>query len=316
MQTTDPPQPDRTFHPGRRPPLPVRKHLERQAARRRVAAHARQALTAPQRANDPLIHRGRTLGAKTLKALGALAGSGAVHGAVVLLGVLVGTIGMPGREEIRQEVTVEVREREPPPPPPPPPETPPEPEPVIEKPVRPPPKVAKAPPPPTETPKAPPPVIAGLSFESTTEGGGGPSFAVGNTLRAETAERAAEPKPMAPATGETAPTADPAKTNRVASRIPSEGVKYALPRRTKEGKKDYPPTLKAQGIEADVVVTVQIDATGKVTSVKIIKESEFPEMNESARQSALDAEYQPATRDGVAIPFPLTYTIKFRLEDQ
>jgi protein TonB len=316
METPGRPHRGRTFQPAPRPPLSARKRLERQAARRRVKAHVKKPITASQRGVDPLIHRGRTSGAKLAKALGALLGSGAVHGAVVVLGMLAGTVGLSGRPEIRQEVSVEVRERLPPPPPPePPPPEPPKPE-VVEKPVRPPPKVAKAPPPPAEQPKGPPPRVVGLSLESTSEGGSGPAFAVGQTRLGETAERAEDPKALPTAGSEAPPTPDPAKVNRVASRIPTEGVKYSPPRRKGDAKPVYPDTLRAQGIEGDVPVMVTIDATGKVTSVKILKETPYPEMNESARQHVLASEFEPATRDGVPIPYTLSYTIRFRLEDQ
>jgi hypothetical protein len=74
MPSTEPPRSPRTFHPSPRAPLRSRKRLERMAARRRVAAFVRKPLSVAQRANDPLIHRGRSLGAKLAKAVGALAG--------------------------------------------------------------------------------------------------------------------------------------------------------------------------------------------------------------------------------------------------
>jgi len=312
-----PPRPERSFHPRARPPLGVRKRLERQAARQRIAAHTTRGLSDPQRALDPLLHRGRTLGAKALKAAGALLGSTGLHAAVVVVGLLIGGVRLGRREVIKEEVTVTVRERElPPPPPPPPPEKPPEPPKpaVVEKPA--PPPMAKAPPPPAEAPKGPPPRVVGLSFESTAEGGSGPGFAVGNTRMGETAERAAEPKPADPAASEAAPTTEPAQVNRAASRIPTAGVAYTMPKRKHQRKPLYPETLKAQGIEEDVPVMVTLDASGKVIKVKILKETPYPELNESARQSALDEEYEPATRDGVPIPYTLSYTIRFRLEDE
>ena len=94
------------------------------------------------------------------------------------------------------------------------------------------------------------------------------------------------------------------------------GLKYSLPKRRNPKKPPYPSTLKTQGIEADVTVLVNVSAQGKVTSVKIIKEAPYPEFNQAARQTALAEEFDPATRDGVPISTPLTFTYHFRLEDE
>jgi len=64
-------------------------------------------------------------------------------------------------------------------------------------------------------------------------------------------------------------------------------------------KPEFPPTLKTQGIEGDVPVIVWIDEKGKVTSVKILKESPYPEFNEAAKKAAMADEFEPATRNGV-----------------
>jgi hypothetical protein len=39
-------------------------------------------------------------------------------------------------------------------------------------------------------------------------------------------------------------------------------------------------------------------------------------MNEAARIAALAEEYDPATRDGVPIPYAIPFKYRFRLEDQ
>ncbi len=191
----------------------------------------------------------------------------------------------------------------------------PEPPKPIEKPFRTPPKVAQAepPPPPTPVPKGPPPRVVGLSLESTTEGGEGPSFAVGNTRVGQTAATAVAPSEIGPDPGlQTAP----AETNKAAARIPVAGVKYSLPKRKQPSKPPYPETLKSQGIEADVTVMVNLDVAGKVVAVKIIKEAPYPEFNEAARKAAGAEEFDPATRDGVPIAYTLSFTYRFRLEDQ
>lgn len=201
-----------------RVPYPERRRRARQLARERVAARNPAPLTAQQRDNNPLARGRVSTGGRALRALAALVGSSAVHLAVVVLGVVLAGFQADRREAIRQQVDIQVREREPPPPPPPPPEEkPPEPEPVVKKPVRPPPVAKVEPPPPPEPVAAPPPRVVGLSLDSTTEGGGGPSFAVGNTRAGETAERAADPTEVPK---EAPPVAAPATPNQVARRSP------------------------------------------------------------------------------------------------
>jgi TonB family protein len=294
-------------HSGGLPPregLVLRRKHARQAARARISAHARVPLSPEQQRHDPLARPRARVG------FWPLLGSLALHGALVVMGVLSGDGGAGPPERIAQ--TVEVRMKDPEPPPPPPPETPPAPEqvalpPPVERP-RPPPPKAKAP---DKTPPAPPPRVVGLSLESTVEGGGGPGFAVGNTRVGTTAQQATAAQEVAPLAADERV----AKTNAVATRIPGAGVVYALPKRKAERKPRYPEVLKSQGIEADVTVMLSLDATGKVSRVKIVTPSPYPEFNEAARAAALAEQFEPATRDGVAIPYALSFTYRFRLED-
>jgi protein TonB len=182
---------------------------------------------------------------------------------------------------------------------------------VVERPTRPPPVRAPEPPPPE--PVAPPPRVVGLSLESTTEGGSGPSFAVGNTREGKTADRALDPRDVP--TGPPPPEAPAETTNRAATRIPIAGVTYTMPKRRRPSEPPYPETLKAQGIETDVAVMVTVSAEGKVVSVTIVRPSPYPEFNEAARQHALSEEYEPATRNGEPIARSFNFTYRFRLED-
>ena len=185
--------------------------------------------------------------------------------------------------------------------------------------------VVKAPPapkieePPPEPDKKPPPRIVGLSFESTVgEGDGeGPAFAVGNTRMGETDTVAKSkdevPKERpAPVDGTEKPTIG----NQAATRIPSKGVTFTEAKyRGQQVKPPYPQTLKAQGVESDVEVLVFIDAQGKVTMVKLLRESPYPEFNEAAKKAALDQEWEPATRNGEPMASTKKYSYRFRLTD-
>jgi len=218
----------------------------------------------------------------------------------------------------RQQVAIEVREREAKPKETPPPPKEPEPEVKPERaiPLRqaPQPKVETQP---KEPPKAQPARVVGLSFESTVgEGeGAGLAFGVGNTRMGETAKTAAPPKEVPKETVNKGPTTVKPVANAVATRIPVAGVVFAQAKRKKEVKPEFPPTLKTQGIEGDVPVIVWIDENGKVTSVKILKESPYPEFNEAAKKAAMADEFEPATRNGVPTATTLKYNVSFRLVD-
>lgn len=306
-----------------RPVFSVRLSQHRQATRARVAARTTVGLTPAQRAHDPLALPRRSLGRRFSVLLLVAVGSVAVHFLIVGIGSIIGGTGKGEREVIRQEIEVQMREPPPPPPPEPPP-PPPEPEkplppPKVVKAAAPPPPEVKAPPPPP-APKAPPPRVVGLSLESTGEGGG-PAFAVGNTREGNTAERAVAPKEVIP--GGTGPADSTTKipipapsANKAASRIPSAGITIVQPKRKGSKVPPYPAQLKAQGVEADVVMMIIVSETGTVTSAKVIKEAPNPEFNEAARQAALLEEYEPATRNGLPTTYTITFTYRFRLDDQ
>ena len=219
-----------------------------------------------------------------------------------------------------QQVAIEVHERQAKPkePPPPPKEPAPEVKPERVVPIRQAaqPKVEAQP---KEAPKPQLARVVGLSFESTVgEGAGegeGPAFGVGNTRMGDTAKTAAPPKDVPKQTINKGPTTVKPVANAVATRIPVAGVVFAQAKRKKEVKPEFPPALKTQGIEGDVPVIVWIDTAGKVTSVKILKESPYPEFNEAAKKAAMADEFEPATRNGVPTATTLKYNVSFRLVD-
>jgi TonB family protein len=131
----------------------------------------------------------------------------------------------------------------------------------------------------------------------------------------ETDKTAAPPKEVPKQTINNGPTTVKPVANAVATRIPVAGVVFAQAKKRKEVTPDFPPTLKTQGIEGDVPVIVWIDEKGKVTAVKIVKESPYPEFNEAAKKAAMADEFEPATRNGVPTPTTLKYNVSFRLVD-
>jgi periplasmic protein TonB len=303
----------RAYRRAERVPLVERKRAQRTAARRLVRARTRRALTAEQRAVDPLSHGRRRFWTRPAEVLCALLMAAAIH-----VGVVAGTAFIAGREPVRPrkiEQTIRVEVREPAAPPPPRIEKStvrsPEPRPRAKRIDQP--QLQKAlPQSAAEPPKKPPVRVVGLSLESTTAGGNGPAFAVGDTRVGQTADRAASPH-----AGEAGAAGDVAvPRNRAATRIPAEGVKYTSPKMKRKIEPIYPEMLKAQGLEADVTVLVSIGAGGEVIDVEIVKGSPYPEFNQAARATALKQEFEPELRDGVAIPSTLSWVYRFRLEGQ
>jgi len=93
------------------------------------------------------------------------------------------------------------------------------------------------------------------------------------------------------------------------------GVKFEAPRRKKAVRPSFPPALKGQRREADIPVMLDLDETGKVVTVKILKESPYAELNEAVRRAAMEEEFTPAMRDGVPIAYSISFAYRFRVED-
>jgi len=307
--------PVRAKRPSGRNAFVEKRVRRRQASRARTLAHVH----VPIHTEFRVHHDQRRLPGWLRAAIGILVllASLGLHVGFVLMAFGVGSLGAQ-REKEHERLAIEMREREVKPKEPEP-EKPPEPKKEVERVA-----VVKAPPAPKieepekEPDKKPPPRIVGLNFESTVGDGSGegPSFAVGNTRLGETDKIAAKKEDVpkerpAPVHG----TEKPSVANQVATRIPSKGVTFTEAKYRKQVKPDFPPTLKAQGIESDVEVLVFIDPSGKVTMVKLLHESPYPEFNEAARKAALATEWEPATRNGDPMASTKKYSYRFRLTD-
>jgi periplasmic protein TonB len=74
----------------------------------------------------------------------------------------------------------------------------------------------------------------------------------------------------------------------------------------------YPAFAKTQRVSGDVKIDALIDASGRVTTMKVVS---GPAMLHQAAMDALHLwKYQPATLDGKAVPIHLTVTIQFRMQ--
>ena len=172
-----------------------------------------------------------------------------------------------------------------------------------------------APAPPSEQKSPPRRRVVGLSFESTVKGGGGATFAVGNTRMGETSDRAADPSRVEKLRGEAIRVGAPEQVgpNRAATVIPTAKKEFKKPKRITKTTLPYPRTLKEQGIEGNVVVLIRISADGSVERVKVLKSSGYPEFDDAAARAAARERFTPATKDGEPIDYNLKYTYRFRI---
>ncbi len=319
--------------------VPYRKRAARRAQQRKVAA-AKAVIPIEAPIKDPLVRT--TKSSAPLKALVVLILAVFVHAAIITIFFAASSIAKitrPPKPKKNDRIEVAViqppppKQAEPPPPPPsePPPEPPPEavkPKPKPKprkprvKPPEPPPKDVKPPPPdPIDVPDKPPPEpkkkprrIVGLSLESTVEGGGGPSFAVGNTRMGQTERTAEDSKgveKLAPAKS----AKPPPPANRRATRVPTGAGKIDKPKILKSFKPEYPELLRAQNVEDVVKVEVRLDKKGKVTSARVVAPSKHKEFNKAALAGAKKFSFAPAKRDGVPISYTVVLTIRFQLND-
>lgn len=112
----------------------------------------------------------------------------------------------------------------------------------------------------------------------------------------------AQPAPAQPAPG-TAPSDQ--------SAAPAKPV-IVMPKLTHFEHAPYPPEAEQQGLQADVILKLTIDATGKVTAADVAQPAGHG-FDEAAQQAALKFEFEPATRDGKPIPVVIFYKYAFTL---
>jgi len=74
----------------------------------------------------------------------------------------------------------------------------------------------------------------------------------------------------------------------------------------------YPALAKNQHIQGAVTIDALIDATGRVTTMKIISGPTL--LHQAAMDALRQWKYQPATLDGKPVPMYLTVTLQFRLQ--
>jgi TonB family protein len=96
-----------------------------------------------------------------------------------------------------------------------------------------------------------------------------------------------------------------------AASLPANEEEVVSPRLLKMVKPVYPPELAAQGIRADVLLKIDINAQGRVEKATVLK-SNNPAFDEPSIKAILAWTFQPATHKGVPVPITATQGIKDR----
>jgi len=91
------------------------------------------------------------------------------------------------------------------------------------------------------------------------------------------------------------------------------GALYAQPRLITLPKPAYPPTARARGVEGKVGIRVSITAQGSVERADVVQSSGVESFDTAARESALQAHFQPAMQGGVPAPAEKTIVVTFSL---
>jgi len=158
---------------------------------------------------------------------------------------------------------------------------------------RPDPPPPNEPPPPEARQAEPPPVVVGLTLRSTTTAG---TFdaPVGNTLAAKPPDRAVDPSAARPL---------PVPLHELDSQ-PTVIGDVRIP---------YPEDARSRGIEGTVVLSVLVDETGRVRSVKVVS-GPGAGLDEAAARAVERIRFHPAVRKGQPVAAQITYRYTFLLD--
>jgi protein TonB len=74
----------------------------------------------------------------------------------------------------------------------------------------------------------------------------------------------------------------------------------------------YPQMARNQRVSGDVKIDALIDASGRVSAMKIISGPAL--LHQAAQDAVRQWKYQPATLNGQPVPMHLTVTVQFKLQ--
>jgi TonB family protein len=162
-----------------------------------------------------------------------------------------------------------------------------------------------APPPPTQEAPQPTPKpldVSGITMESTSQGGS-MAVGVGNTLREEPSQRAAEPAEVKPyKAAQYASAAQVTELPRVANR---EAVNL---------RKYYPEGALRSGFEGDVVLRLLIDSDGSIAKVEVISDP-GEGLGAAAMKAIREYRFRAARVNGTPVATTVPFTLHFTIPD-
>ena len=142
--------------------------------------------------------------------------------------------------------------------------------------------------------------VFGISMESTSSAGNGPSVRVGNTLK--TKPRADE--------GD----ADGSATQRLMAPVPVyEVTKLPLPKGECSGR--YTDEAREAGLEGLVILSFVVDEHGRVRDIKVLQ-GLGAGLTEAAKHAVQTCAFSPGERDGKPVPTRVpSYKVRFSLRE-
>lgn len=78
----------------------------------------------------------------------------------------------------------------------------------------------------------------------------------------------------------------------------------------------YPEEARKLKEEGLVMIHLEVDAEGKVTSVILAQSSGFPQLDEAALKTLQSWKFKPARMAGIAVSTGVNIPVRFRLKDQ
>jgi TonB family protein len=111
-----------------------------------------------------------------------------------------------------------------------------------------------------------------------------------------------------------APPRAPLETSKPSSRLDASGLTKA-PKLSVPATPKYPEAARARGLEAVVVLLLDIDNEGRVTSASVAEPSLHPGagFEQAALEAARALEFEPAEANGRAVPVQISYRYVFTL---
>jgi TonB family protein len=149
-------------------------------------------------------------------------------------------------------------------------------------------------------------IVAGCNAPPSKDVNNAATPTVGDTAPTAADESSAKKTPKASA--RRAKTAV-AKANATKADTSAARVVVTPPAKVKNVQPVYPAVARAAGVEGSVMLSVAVDADGKVSDAKVLRS--VPLLDQAALDAVKQWEYEPMRRGSVAVPSVMTVTVNF-----